>query len=374
MRVLHLIESLGLGGAERRLLNDATRLHGQFEQTVVYLFTDETLAGSLRVRGIPTIGLNLRGLADARAFARIRRLIHDLRPDLIHTQLFGADCYGRVVGRCLGIPVISTIQSSWYDDPEPFHFSLKRRWLDRLTVRIYSQQVIAVSEFVKQTIQRHLRLPLSRIHVIPNAVDPQPYEQVDMQRVAALRQTLEIPPDVHVLMTVGKLQPPKGHRYGLEAMARRRGRSPRWYWILVGDGVGRPDIEREVERLGLQDSVRFLGIRQDIPELLALSDLFVFPSTSAEGLPFALLEAMAAGKACVGFRMGPTPEVIDDGVTGLLAEPRSAASLAEAIETLLADPHRREQMGRAGRQRVHEHFHADEAARQLGELYRMWER
>ena len=277
--------------------------------------------------------------------------------------------YGRLVGTWMGVRVVSTVQSSVYEDPEPFHSSRKRKWLDRLTAARCVTQMIAVSEFVKQSVIRDLGVPEGRVQVIPNSVEPDPFERVDADQVQRLRGQLGCSPATRVVITVGKLIPPKGHRLGLEAIHILSGSVPEFCWLVVGDGPCRADLERLAEQWGLSSRVRFLGVRRDIPELLAASDLFLFPSTSAEGLPVALLEAMAAGKACVGFRLDPVPEVIEHGRTGLVVEPRSPEALAEAMRAVLEDPVRCQAMGEAGRRRVYERFHADQSAQRLGALY-----
>lgn len=370
VKILHVIESLGFaGGAERRLVNDVTRLRDRFSQLVVHLFRDDALAGGLRQRQVPTIGLDLRNLTDGRAITRLSAVVRRFRPDVIHTQLFGADIYGRIVGRCMGIPVVSTAQASVYDNPEAFHRSAKRRLLDRWTARFGVRRMVAVSAFVGQSLVRDLGLPPQRIEVIPNSVDPEPFERVDAEAVQHLRRQLEIPTEAPVIVTTGKLLPPKGHALGLAAIRLLRQRVPEVRWLVAGEGPCRLELEERVRQWGLQDHVRLLGVRQDIPELLALGRLFVFPSTSAEGLPMALLEAMAAGRACIGFDAGPVPEVIAHGQSGLVVEPRSPEALASAMQTLLADPERCQAMGQAGRARVYERFHADQAANRLAALY-----
>ena len=369
IRVLHVIESLGLGGAERRLFNDVSRLNHDFSHTVVHLFADNALADQFHRRQIQTIGLGLKRMADPKAVPALWRAVKQNRPNLIHTQLFAADCYGRLVGRMLGIPVVSTVQSSVYESPDPYLRSAKHEWADRWTARTCVTRLVAVSEFVRESLKNRFHLDGSRIQVIPNGIDPVPFEKGRPDSARALRHSLGISPDAKVLITVGKLNPPKGHRFVLEALESVRNRFPDLVWLIVGDGISRLELEQTARKRGLTRNVRFLGVREDVPDLLALSDLFVFPSLS-EGLPFVLLEAMAAGKPCIGFRIGPMPEVIEDRVTGLLSEPASSAGIAQAVISLLQNPDPGRRMGEQGRERVRRLFHADRSARQLENLYR----
>lgn len=368
MRILHLIEGLGWGGAERRLFNDVVRLNGRFSHTVAHLTGNGGMGELFDRHGIERIDLRARGWTDPRAVWRVRNLIRRIRPDLIHTQLFGADLHGRIAGRLERVPVLSTVQSSIYECSDPFFRSPARERLDRWTARRWTRHLVAVSEFVKESLVKRFDLSPERVTVIPNAVDPAPYQAATGEERAAIRRALETPADGPVFITVGRLDPPKGHRFALEALSRLKPSLGRWTWWVVGDGVSRPALERKVWQMGLESQVRFLGIRQDVPRLLAAGDLFLFPSVS-EGLPVALLEGMAAGKPCVAFRTGPMPEVVEDGKTGLLAEPGSADAFGRAITVLLEDTALRERMGHAGQERVARHFHADGTARRLGVFY-----
>jgi glycosyltransferase involved in cell wall biosynthesis len=139
-------------------------------------------------------------------------------------------------------------------------------------------------------------------------------------------------------------------------------------FLIAGDGPDREDFTSMADTLGLRQSVRFLGYRQDIPTLLKAADLFVLPSLS-EGLPLSVLEAMAAKRAIVATRVGGIPDLVEDGITGLLVNPGDAVALAEAINALAIDPDRRISMGMAGRLRVEEHFTETRMLNELSGVY-----
>ncbi|PIQ82341.1 MAG: hypothetical protein COV76_04240, partial [Candidatus Omnitrophica bacterium CG11_big_fil_rev_8_21_14_0_20_64_10] len=318
MRILHLIEGLGgLGGAERRLINDITRLNGKFTHAVGYLYSDDHFAPLLRERGIPVTGLGLSGPADPRTPFRLSGLIRRVRPDLIHTQLFGADFAGRLMGGWMSIPVCSTVQSSVYDSPEPFLVSRKQRWVDGWTARHCVRRLVAVSRFVRTSLIRHLGVPEAKITVIPNAIDPEPYGTDRTAQAAALRAAHSIPDRELLFLTVGKLNPAKGHRHLIEAFARYLSRGREGVLAIIGEGPCREALKRQAQAAGVADRIRWLGARSDVPDWMAACDLFLFPSVS-EGLPFVLLEAMASAKPCVAFSIGPMGEVVESGTTGLL--------------------------------------------------------
>lgn len=366
--VLHLIDSLGTGGAQQRLVNDLRYVNGAFAHRVYCLFDEHgNLADELRQPNISMGGLRLKSLSGLPfgvwRLARIVRSDPSIR--LIHTQLFGSDTVGRLAGWLCGRPVISTSQSAVYE-PNSGLNSPWRRSVDRWTGRAV-RHFIAVSAFVKRSLHERLGIPLERISVIPNSVDlqrvtPNPY------RRSVMRGQLGLAEQEFAWVTVGRLNPPKGYRYLLEGMVRVIERFPRTRLFVVGDGPDRPSLERATQALGLARAIRFLGERRDVVALLDAADGFVFPSLS-EGLPVALLEAMAMEKPCVASRIGPHEELIEHGFTGLLATPRDPAGIAEAMCLVQSDPKGSRILGERARERVARGFDAATCARELRRLY-----
>jgi glycosyltransferase involved in cell wall biosynthesis len=183
-----------------------------------------------------------------------------------------------------------------------------------------------------------------------------------------MRRTFGVQAQGLLVGTVGRLHPQKGFASLLAAVARVRERLPAIRLLLVGGGALRRDLVARAEALGLAEVVIFAGSRGDVPEILAALDLFVLPSLW-EGLPNAVLEAMAAGLPVVATAAGGTPEVVVDGETGLLVPPGDVTALAEAIERLLRDPGLRRKMGEAGRKRVEGHFTIEQTVAQTVALY-----
>ena len=168
--------------------------------------------------------------------------------------------------------------------------------------------------------------------------------------------------------SLGRLHPQKGFSDLLTAFAQVRQRIPSVRLFVAGDGELRDDLEAQARSLGMAAVVTFAGVRADVSEVLAALDVFVLPSLW-EGMPNAVLEAMASGLPVVATAVGGTPEVVVDGVTGLLVPPQDPGALAQAIGHLLRDPDLRRRMGRAGRRRVEEHFDVRETVRQVESLY-----
>lgn len=366
--ILHLIDSLGTGGAQKRLLNDLKYLDGKFTHHVYTVFDDpggpapEFLKGGRLVKS-----LHLKKFSDlALGIARLCRTLKDHPEiDLIHTQLFCADIVGRTAARLLGKSVASTCQSAIYE-PDSGLNSPWRRWIDQKTGR-WVQKHIAVSAFVRHSLHGRLGVPLERIVVIPNSVD---LEEVrpDPQRRAQLRKRFQIESGQFLWISVGRLNLPKGYRYLLEAMVKVRQLTPETHLFLVGDGPERSQLEEIHRQLHLEATVRFLGSQDEVVPLLDAADGFVFPSLS-EGLPVALLEAMAMSKPCVASRIPPHEETLEDHRSGLLVPPRNASHLAQAMVAVVQNPRWALQMGEEALLTVREKFAAPQSAQLLAQTY-----
>jgi glycosyltransferase involved in cell wall biosynthesis len=227
----------------------------------------------------------------------------------------------------------------------------------------FATRVVTVSDSIRQ------RLPLTprhKIRVIPNAVDPVEVETENSGR--DLRASLAIPPQAFVAGVVGRLSPEKGQTYFLRALALARTSFPHLIGMLVGDGQDRKALEAEARALGLSGAIYFTGHVTDVTEYYRAMDMVVMPSLS-EGMPNVALEAMLFGKALVATRVGGIPEVILDGVTGSIVEPRRSDQLASAMCLLLENRALLKSYGRVGRQRVLDEFSPALRSRRILDLY-----
>jgi len=234
-----------------------------------------------------------------------------------------------------------------------------------LCMRVVSR-VLPVSDFVRRRLVESDHVPPQQATVLYNGVDLSRF-QPRIESAAALRARLGFPAG-ELVTCVAQLIDAKGLDYLIDAAARLRERRD-LVFLIVGDGDRRQALADQVRRLKLEPSVRLLGQREDVDDLLAASDLFVCPSVWDEALGFVNLEAMAAGLPVVATRMGGIPEAVRDGETGLLVPPRDAAALAAAIASLLDDPARRGAMGRAGRRWVEQMFSIERAIDDTFALY-----
>lgn len=377
VRIVHLIESLERGGAERLLCTNLAHLHrSRFDSVVVHLFRPDRLRAEIDSLGIPCIGLELKSPWDLHGCLwKLRQQFKALAPDLIHTHLVKADIYGRIVGRSLGIPVISTIHESPYypevyqDNPDlnRVKYSLIKL-VDRLTAQHCVKTFVVVSNFSGKAAREYLGISPRQVRLIYNSLDPEEFEGVPSEAVQALRLKLGVSPEEKVLVNVGRLAPQKGQRYLLMALRAVLTKDPNVRLLIRGDGPIRGILQAMCLELGIASQVSFIDPVPRISWLLGLSDIFVFPSLH-EGLGIALLEAMAMGKPCVASEVGPIPEVVEHGRSGLLVRPRDPDDLATAILLLLDQQDLRREMGERGRQIVKEKFDIRQNVRALEKVY-----
>jgi glycosyltransferase involved in cell wall biosynthesis len=227
----------------------------------------------------------------------------------------------------------------------------------------FATKVVAVSDSISR---RLVFVSADKIRVIPNAVDPAEVEIGNSVR--NVRASLDIPPQALVAGVVGRFSPEKGQTYFLRALALARERFPHLIGILVGDGPGRQTLEAEAATLGLSGAIHFTGHVTNVAEYYRAMDLVVMPSLS-EGMPNVALEAMLFGKALVATRVGGIPEVVVDGVTGLVVEPRDSCQLASAMCSLLESRALLNSHGQAGHQRVLDEFSPALRTRRILDLY-----
>ena len=206
--------------------------------------------------------------------------------------------------------------------------------------------------------------------MIHSGIEPQRFRlPASTDVVQRLTEQLGLQDAYPILINVGRLHPIKGQKYLIPMMSQVVSRRPHTRLLIVGEGSERATLERAIAETGLERSITLLGLRSDIRELLAISTAFVFPSIS-EGLPISVLEAMAAGKPVIASRVGPMPEMVEDGVSGILVAPQDPAALADAVDRLMTSPALALQMGQHGQAIAKQRFSIEAAAKAMEALYR----
>jgi glycosyltransferase involved in cell wall biosynthesis len=361
IRVTHVINSLGIGGAERFLCDLALQLDPElFQQQVLCLYKAGEFLEILQTRGVAVRVLGLGREVRPRGWLQVWQMLRGLEADILHAHLPEACWYALPTAWLAGIPVrIAHLQNTHC------YWPVKLRWMDRAAAT-FATGAVACSGAVRNFYQERLHYPAAKVAVIHSSVDIQRFRTLS-SRIEA-RQRLNLPKDGLILVCVASLTEQKGHRYLLEAMREVSAAFPETLLLLVGDGELREQLEQGARQKLLNGTVRFLGRRMDIPLLLAASDLFVL-SSLWEGLPLVLAEAAAAGVPAVATNVDGIPEVIDDGVTGLLVPPQNSEVLAAAILTLLRNPEHRIEIGKRAHQLINERFSMSRIARDVESLY-----
>ncbi|HJR05822.1 MAG TPA: glycosyltransferase [Pyrinomonadaceae bacterium] len=378
IRILHVVTSLASGGAERQLVDVVCNTSkSEFEHVVCHLRPKDFFAEQIRRAGHRVTGLGLTNkypwLAAAR---RLAPLIRDERPDCIHTWLFDADVSARIAHRRVApkLPLITSLQAPNYD-PETvrgMNWSPMKinglRWLDKLSARWSNPHFVACSQFVRQSTVDRLGVAASRIRVIYNSVDPNTLRCAP-DEPRALRRSFDIPEDAFVYITVGRLDPQKGHAYLLRAFAQVAATRPRAYLVIVGEGPLANGLQQSATQLGVADRLRLFGRRSDVGACLEMANAYVFPSLF-EGFGIALVEAMFKRLPCAAARVGPIPEIIEDGADGLLFASGAVEELRDAMCVLHDDAARRRTLGEQGFRSSWGRFRSELTIPQWENLYR----
>ncbi|MFO0773263.1 MAG: glycosyltransferase [Nitrospiraceae bacterium] len=358
--VLHISSSSGPGGAERVACALAASLDSTQYRSLVALFRPGWLKDQCDARGVPTTVLSAEGFLHWKWMRDCYRLVKRERVDLIQAHEFDAIVHGWVVAKLAGIPLVATIHGKVY-----FWEKARRRWAYKIASG--SATFVAVSQDLKRFVVETVGIPDTRVAVIHNGIDPRLLDVSTVDR-AAVQRDLGIPEGNLVVGSVGNLYPVKGHTYLLDAIPSVLKHCPNTTFIFAGRGELEGALKEQARSLGIEANVKFLGLRQDIPNLLAAMDVFCMPSLS-EGLSIALLEAMAAGKPVVVTNVGGNPEVVLNGKTGLLVEPQSGRELATALTQVLSDAVMRQSFAKAGKQRLVDDFSIAPMAAQYQQLY-----
>jgi len=357
--VAYLITELSVGGAQSALLRLLRGINRkQFAPSVACLFNGDGATGeAIRALGIPVFDAKMQSKTDLRALFSVFHWLTIVRPIILHTSLFHANLIGRIAGRLAQVPIVlcsertMAMESSW------------RYRLNRLTIGMVDG-VIAVSETVRDFFVKQIGLPQDKMFVIYNGVET---ETASMKTKEQAREELGLPLDALVIGAVLRLEAVKGVDDLLRAFAQVEVKQP-VYLAIVGDGTERELLFALAEELGITHRVFWAGQRNQASKLIPAFDLFVQPSRH-EGMPNAVLEAMASALPIVATAVGGTSEAVADGESGLLVPAGDLEAIAAAITRLLDDAELRHRMGQIGRERVKDLFSVEQMVHKTECLY-----
>ena len=402
IRILHVITRMVKGGAQENTLANVLGLSAPGWESSLATgpalgpegsLEPECLAAGVRMLRVPELVRELSPRDDLLALRRLVTLFRKERPHIVHTHTSKAGILGRIAAREARVPIV--VHTPHGHVFHSYESGLKTKLF------IHAEQYCARSAdrlvaLTENERREHLELRVGRTpqwNIVHSGVDFAPFEAARGEG-NAVRRELGIPLGETVIGTVGRLVPIKGQRYLIDAFAGIARVRPGLHLLLVGDGELREELTAQASGLGLAvrahdvaasdvrrdgaagsvgDSVRgtvhFVGLRRDVPRLMAAMDVFTLPSLN-EGMGRVLVEAMAMELPCVASRVSGIPDVVSEGETGLLVPAREPEALATALLTVLDDPARARELGRRGRERVVPEFGVERMLEKLEAIYR----
>jgi glycosyltransferase involved in cell wall biosynthesis len=361
IRVVEVLATGTAGGAQEHVFNLLCRLDPTRYEACLVSLSPGSAVRKIQRLGVPVTVIDEPD--DAVAVGILVALLCQWEPDVLHNHMYRAEVVGTKAAIALAAAgrrrpyVVSTVHSSRVRPPED------RLLLRQLTPQM--DQLIAVSRSIEAKIADE-RGGLAPVALIYNGVDLQRYS--NQEPCCTLREEYGLPAEAQLVGVVARLEPEKGHPTLLAAWPEVVARCPQAHLLVVGEGSQREALEAMARELGIGHRVVFTGRRDDVPAVTAALDVAVLPSyREAQGL--SILEAMALGRPVVASNVGGIPEVIQDGVTGLLVPPHDPAALAAAIVRLLTDHPLADTLARAGRELVYERFCVERMVRAIEEIY-----
>jgi glycosyltransferase involved in cell wall biosynthesis len=359
VKVGFVIWSLGLGGAERVIMQLATGVNRQkFEPVILCLNDAGPFAAEMEENGISVHAFNKRGAVDFKMLFKMIKFIRTEKIQILHTHLWGANVWGRLAARFAGIPVVIT----------EHNVDVWKKGIHRIIDKVlspFASKVITVSDEVKK-FYTDWGLPESKLVTVYNGVDVDTFSQeID---VTELKKTWSIGPDEIIIGWLGRMVPAKDLETLLLAFKETRESHTNARLLLVGDGPDKDDIVALGEKLEISDAIIYAGFQKKVLEFYHLMDLVVLSSTR-EGHPIVALEAMACARPMVATRVGGVPELVQDGVTGHIVPAQQPAAFAAALNKMLENSELRKQQGLAAQQLIRDKYSVHVMIKQHEDIY-----
>jgi glycosyltransferase involved in cell wall biosynthesis len=364
IRVGFVVHVMQIAGAEVLVAETIRRLGERIEPAVFCLDAIGPLGERLRREGVDVLSFERQPGMDLRVARRMAAEIRTRRLDVLHAHQYTPFFYGALAARwgTRGPRVLFTEHGRHYPDV----VSARRRWANRLIFDHLADEVTAVCGFSARHLAEQDGFSLGRITVIPNGVEVSRYGR--SSEIATVRRSLGLRPERRYIAAVARFHPVKDHPTLLRAFAECARSRPDVDLLLVGDGATRSDLERLAEGLGLPDRILFWGVRDDVATILGVVDVFALTSLS-EAASITLLEAMASELPVVVTAVGGNPEIVRDGVDGLLVPRGDVRAAAAALGRVLDDAGLARVMGASGAERVRSHFRLERTIERYGDLY-----
>ena len=361
-RVLHIIDSLHLGGAQEVVLNLATCGSSRFRHEVATLHGHGIYWDRLKKAGIKVHSLSPHKFLPAYLASIPWRILAD-KPDILHCHLIPSNIIAKPLGALLGVPVI--INHDHTNDPHRIDNKILLA-LDKSTNR-FAHHIIAVAAACRDFLTTHESISPEKISLVPNAIDLRRFSHGEASRDEA-RAQLGLPAGSRIVAGVGRLNPQKNFGLFLDIAAQLAARFPDLHFLLAGDGPEEKMLREKAAALGIASRVLFSGYVSDTRLVYLAADVLLMPSRY-EGLPMTLLEAMAMGLPVVASKLDGIAEVIGDGEEGFLVPPTDAALFVERTASLLADAELSSCIAKNARAKIEARFSVERMTSAVEEIY-----
>lgn len=358
-RILHTESSLGWGGQEVRVLAELEWMRRQGHWVALAAPPGSSIARRAREAGILFYPLRTEKALLPLEVPKLAVWLRRNRVEVVNTHSSNDGWLAGLAARVAGRPMLIRSRHIEVDYPN--------RFLSGVAFRTLPHHVVTTSARIANRLVEELGVPAHRVTCISTGVD---LERFQINEPGTLRQELGLGSEVALVGMISVLRSWKGHATFLDAAAEimQSSRAP-VHFVIAGDGPGRDELAQKVAQAPWKDHVTLLGHRADVPQVLASLDVLVLPSFAHEGIPQIILQAQAMGRAVVATTVGGIPEVVEDGVTGLLVPPRNPGALGQKILLLLQDSGMRERVGRAAREGIERHHTVDAMGERLLRLY-----
>jgi glycosyltransferase involved in cell wall biosynthesis len=356
--IVHVTWSLVAGGSEMYAFTIASNLDPvRYNSFICAIDQGGPLEPEVKAAGIPYCIMNRRPGIQLSLVWRLFDLFRRTGARVVHTHHFNQLFYSAIGAKLLGAKLIHTEHSVEYLKARRFRIALR-------LLSILCDSVIAIGEDGASVLRGQVGIPTRKVRIVRAGVN---MEEAPVSKEQA-REELGLHPEDKIAVIVARLYPEKNHILLLDAFIDVVRRAPSARLLIVGEGTEQSAIAAHVSKLGLDSAVTMMGVRRDVQRILAASDLFVL-SSDREGLPIAVLEAMAMSRPVVATRVGDVPKVVAEGVTGRLVESRNPKALAEAIVDVLSSTGLSDQMGENAREAVRKNFSLAAMINEFESLY-----
>ncbi len=368
-KILYIITQSEFGGAQRYIFYLATSLTEQGYETIVASGGKDGLITKLKQQSIETRSLQhlvreISPLNDLRAYWEIKRLIKELRPDIIHLNSSKAGVLGALAAKHTGVKkIFYTVHGFVFNEPMADWKKLIYLWAEKFTAK-YKNKLICVSQFDYQAAITNRICSEDKLIVIHNGIN-----DFHLLEQETARKKLDLPIDKIIIGTVANFYATKGLLYLIQAAKIIIKNYPHLIFVIIGDGQLKPLLQKEIVDANLENNFKLLGVVDKASQYLKAFDLYVSPSVK-EGLPFAILEAMKAQLPIVTTNVGGVPEMIQDKKNGLLVKPADPEALAIAINNLLTNKDLALNLSKQAKLNVDSDFSLNKMIDQTEKLYR----